>query len=246
MACVACRLYRPADATCGLTEFAAIGGLAECRVRTGRTIAVLAVTLAWLTRMSARSRASADRSVSRALVVSYVEHAASSPPQWFVPTDSHAVAAVFARRRPDPGPGSRSAAEWPPGAVRLSPSVCKLRAVTGPVIRAPVAWPSLPALDPCPLLRPEVCDNGHRYQERGCPILGLMTRRARGNQASFSQGFSPTLPPGHEPGPVTRCRHPAGRWPVRPENFGSEIASVAGSRVPRAPADREVSARTRI
>ena len=191
MAYVACRLCRPADAARGLTEFAAIGGLAECRVRAGQTIAVLALTLAWLTRMSARSRTSTDRSRSRALVVSCVEHAASPPPRWFVPTDSHAIAAVFARRRPGPRPGSRSATEWPPGTARLSPYECELRAVAGPVIRAPVAWSSLPALDPCPLLRPKVCDNGHRYQERGCPTLGLMTRRARGNQASFSRGLSP-------------------------------------------------------
>ena len=46
MAYVACRLSRPADAARGLTEFAAIGGLAEYRVREGQSIAVLAVTLA--------------------------------------------------------------------------------------------------------------------------------------------------------------------------------------------------------
>jgi len=67
-----------------------------------------------------------------------------------------------------------------------------------------------PSPDPCPSLRPRVCDDGHRYQERGCPTFGLASP-CSGDAIIYSRGrmAAPVLPPGREPGPKCGAESPS-------------------------------------
>ena len=100
------------------------------------------------------------------------------------------------------------------------------RTVPSAAARAPGApGPTSSAADPCPLLRPEVCDNGLPNQRRGCPHLRSRNPSSVG-EAKFHSGLggpSPTLPPGYEPGPGSRrvvARQEGG--PFGQRNFGLE------------------------